>query len=271
MEIVDPEKIKLVPGESVHAVFSSHPDAREEVGFFVRAVSAIEAQGRDLGMEQRAGLIKFDDVLLVLTMIKVTRSQIELFDLWWNYHARDGIRHFQLMAEQERLTVHFYHETGKRFSVDTQNGFRKFFGDVRAVCRKSSPWTEVQFDRAVRGFCAQSYPKENLWQLIEMGSQPRESTEQERRGVGYDDYSGSIPSELRPFYTYLTGQGHCIKVIPSLLEREADQGNPEDYLLPAPVKTVLRCGIRWMRGFPVAPIPFIPGHGLAVPPEDTEL
>ena len=85
-----------------------------------------------------------------------------------------------------------------------------------------------------------------------------------------EDYPDPIPDELRPFYTYLPEQGHCIRIIPSMLEEEATKGNPDKYLYPAPVKTVLRCGIRWVQGYPVAPIPFIPGHGLAVPPDDAE-
>ncbi len=46
-----------------------------------------------------------------------------------------------------------------------------------------------------------------------------------------------------------------------MLEHDAVAGDPEEYLHAAPVKSVLRCGIRWVKGFPVAPIPYIPGLG----------
>ncbi len=86
-----------------------------------------------------------------------------------------------------------------------------------------------------------------------------------------DEYQGYIPENLKFLYSYVTDKGHCIKVVPSIFEQDAISGDPEDFLHPAPVKTVLRCGIRWVKGYPVAPIPFIPGHGLAAPPEDNEM
>lgn len=271
MEIVDPERMRLVPGQSMHALFAQEPSGPGEIGLFVRALSGRGLYASSTGIQQRAGLIRFDDVLLVLTMIKVGRTDEELFDVWWNYHAPEGLACFRQMSEQERLTVHFYDDKGKSFSIVTENEFRKFFSDLGSLIAKTKPWTEVEFDRAVRGFCAQSYPKENLWQMIEFGSQIQETSGDPRKGSGIDDYQGSIPYDLRPFYTYVQQQGHCIRVIPSILADRASAGNPEDYLHAAPVKTVLRCGIRWVRGFPVAPIPYIPGHGLAVPPEDEEL
>lgn len=266
MQILDPDTIRLVPGQSIQGLFAPHRQGPREVGLFVRGLASGEIKDGDPGIEQRAGLIRFDEVLLVVTMIRLHRSNEELFDVWWNYHSPDGMTQFQRMSEQEVLTVHFYNDKGKRFAIDTENGFRKFFSDLSELFGKTRPWTEVEFDRAVRGFCAQSYPKENLWEMIEMGASIRE----EDQPRGRESYTGTIPEELEPYYVYTEDQGHCIRVIPSILEDDATQGNPEEYLHAAPVKTVLRCGLRWTRGYPVAPVPFIPGHGLAVPPDDTE-
>jgi hypothetical protein len=201
-------------------------------------------------------------------MVRVGGDQEELFDIWWNYYARDGVEHFRRMSEQERLVLHFCNEEGREFSLESSNEFRKFFGSLPAILEKMKPWTDIEFDRAVRSFCAKSYPKENLWEMIAYGAQDSAGPAEVPDA---DDYPGEIPNDLKPFYTYLPGQGHSINIIPSILEDKAMEGDPAEHLLPAPVKTVLRCGIRWVRGFPVAPIPFIPGHGLAVPPEDTEL
>jgi len=85
-----------------------------------------------------------------------------------------------------------------------------------------------------------------------------------------DDYPGFIPPDLKDFYVYMHDKGHCIKIIPSNLEAKLEISNPEQFLEAAPVKTVLRCGFRWFRGYPVAPIPLIPGYGLAAPPDDCE-
>jgi hypothetical protein len=269
MDLVNPDTLRLVPGQCVQAVYASTVGEPGEVGFFVRSSAGLERQNGDLEIRQRGGVIKFNDVILVVTMIRVEGNEVELFDVWWDYHAQSGSEQFKIMAHQERLTVHFYAAGGRRFSINTENGFRRFFSSLPGLIEKSEPWNAVQFDRAVRGFCAQSYPRENLWEMLELKPEVTEADEAKEKGI--DDYAGSIPNELRPFYQYIPGQGHSIRVIPSMFEAKALESNPEDFMYPAPVKTVLRCGIRWVKGFPVAPIPFIPGHGLAVPPDDTEL
>lgn len=269
MESLNPEKLRLVPGQSMHATFLRSSDQSPEVGFFVRSLSDLKQGEGSAVIRQRAGLIKFNDVLLVLTMLRVEAESVELFDLWWNYRSSRESDLFKLMAEQDRLIVHLYGEQGKYSSVEMENRFRRFFSSLPELFEQSPDWTEVEFDRAVRGFCAESYPKEHLWDLIQLGGEPQDIAQNKSQGI--DDYPGVIPEQLRAFYDYLPEQGHCIRVIPSMFEDKAMEGNPTDFLYPAPVKTVLRCGIRWAKGYPVAPIPFIPGHGLAVPPDDTEL
>ena len=269
MDLVNPDQLQLVPGESIEAMFSPGPDRPDQVGLFVRSVSGIPRGNGDLGILQRASLIQFNDVLLVLTMVKVYGPADEMFDIWWNYHSNRGTEHFKSMAEQERLTVHFYSEAGKDFAIDTENGFQRFFSNLGKHFEKVPSWTEVEFDRAVRGFCAQAYPKENLWEMIEIRQEGRQPSSEDKLADN-ELYFNTLPDELRPFYVYLPDKGHCVRIVPSTFEQEASEGNPEDYLHPAPVKTVLRCGIRWTKGYPVAPIPFIPGHGLAVPPDDQE-
>jgi hypothetical protein len=268
MVLTNPESVRLVPGESVHALFSSDPQELARVGFFIRPSAPMDLSSLGFQVSQRAGLIRFDDVLLVVTMIKLSGHGEELFDIWWNYHTTDGPAEFKRMAEQERLPIHFYTNRGEPSLLETENSFRKFFKYLRAIFGRTKPWSHVAFDRAIRGFCAQSYPKENLWDTIELKANLDEPLQ--ARAGSIETYPGTIPDELQSYYAYIPDQGHCIKIIPSILEDEAELGNPDEYLHAAPVRTVLRCGIRWMRGHPVAPIPFIPGHGLAVPPDDIE-
>jgi len=269
MELVNPDELRLVPGESLQAMFSLNPEGPGQVGLFVRAVSEIERANGDLGILQRAGLIKFDDVLLVLTMLKLQGPSEELFDIWWNYHAPSGKQDFARMSEHDKLRIHFYSSRGKQFIVDAENSFRRFFAQLGEPLVKTSSWTDIEFQRAVRSFCAQSYPKEHLWDMIQFSP---ESTASVLKGsFTVDDYPGVIPEDLKPFYQYNSDLGHCITIIPSMYEAEASEIGLASQMLPAPVKTVLRCGVRWVAGVPVAPVPFIPGHGLAVPPEDIEL
>ncbi len=268
MDFLDPEKLRLVPGQSMQATFLRSSAQQPEVGFFIRSISEFNHSDGAPAILQRAGLIKFNDVLLVLTMLRVEAESVELFDVWWNYCSRREADLFKMMAEQEKLTVHLYDDKGRYHSVETENSFRRFFSSLPDLFEQSEHWTEVEFDRAVRGFSAESYPKENLWEIIQLKEE--EELAEEKTSHGIEDYPGGIPDQLRPFYDYLPAQGHCIRVVPSTFEDKAIDGNPEEFLYPAPVKTVLRCGIRWAKGYPVAPIPFIPGLGLAVPPDDTE-
>lgn len=269
MDIVNPDTVRLVPGQSIEALYTVDPSGTREVGFFVRSTSGLIRPNGDPAIRLRAGLIRYNDVMLVLTMLRVQDPVEELFDVWWNYYSRDGEEHFKRIAEQESFAVHFYTDEGKDFSIHAENEFRKFFRSLPALMAKSEPWNDIEFDRAVRGFCAQSYPKENLWEIIELRAEGPSPLAEPSDAIG--GYEGVIPEELAGFYRYVPEKGHCIQIIPSILEQEALVGNPQEFLYPAPVKTVLRCGVRWLREYPVAPIPFIPGYGLAVPPDDTEL
>ncbi len=267
MELVDPEQIRLRPGQGKQGILAQGSEDRGRVGFFIRSAAPGITLSREVGIEQRAGLIQFNNVLLVVTMFRLESGDGELFDIWWNYYSPNGSEDFRRMSQEKELLLHLYDQQGKGVTLEWENSFRKFFDSLPGLIQKTSPWSDIEFDRAVRGFCAQAYPKENLWELIHL--QPEPEAVIEKTGTA-DDYSGNIPDELRAFYVYNPAQGHCINVIPSMLEEKAATGDPEQIVYPAPVKTVLRGGVRWVKGYPVAPIPFIPGHGLAVPPEDQE-
>jgi hypothetical protein len=268
MVLQNPQRVRLVPGESSHALFSLEPSKLARVGFFIRPSGSMAVASTGFQVSHRAGLIRFDDVLLVVTMIRLSGDEGEIFDIWWNYHAADGPEEFERMAEQERLPIHIYTNRPEPSLLEIENSFRKFFKYSTAIFGKTKSWSHVAFDRAIRGFCAQSYPKEKLWDTMEFKAVSG-LPEQDRSGT-IETYPGIIPDELQSYYAYSPDQGHCIKIIPSMLEHDAERGNPDEYLHAAPVRTVLRCGIRWVRGHPVAPIPFIPGYGLAVPPDDIE-
>ncbi|MFD8560604.1 hypothetical protein ACFV1N_25305 [Streptosporangium canum] len=77
-----------------------------------------------------------------------------------------------------------------------------------------------------------------------------------------------MPAELAPWHCYTKGGGHSILV---LLAKFAGEGNPEDYLVSAPVKSVLGAG--WQvrdDGFVVTNLPFSEEIGLITPPGDDE-
>jgi hypothetical protein len=268
MKNIDPERLRLIPGESIYGYIQSI-DESKQLALFVRTISEKIGEVESDKIMQRAGMIRFNDVLLIVTMLKLDGNAEEFFDLWWNFHSLDGNEAFSKIAHQDNLHVQFYDQRGKGPFVVIRNDFSKFFEKTRSILAETKPWDEIDFDRAVRSVCSQSYPKESLWNSLDG---------RELRNSGVDEgvnaipvYKGNVPDELKEFYGYSLDQGHSIRIIPSFLEQDALIGNPEDFLYPAPVKTVLRCGLRWLKGYPVAPIPFIPGVGLAVPPEDKEI
>ncbi len=269
MQFTLPEEVRLFPGQSVKATFWNDQLKSGQIGLFLRPMSLPKVSIGATEVLHRGGLIKFDEIFLVVTMVKYLGGGGEgLFDIWWNYHHPGGPDDFRKMSNQERLSNFFYGEHGKRFVVETDNSFRRFFSNLHEIVGKTRPWTEIEFDRAVNRCCAQFYPRENLWQMVQVRSDLFDS--RSKLDLDLNMYEGMIPEDLKPFYVFSTEFGHCLSIIPSNLEQEADTNGPAYYLTPAPVKTVLRCGIRWLRGYPVAAIPFIPGHGLAAPPEDYE-
>ena len=80
-------------------------------------------------------------------------------------------------------------------------------------------------------------------------------------------YPRELPVELQPWHGYCNDGGHCIVCC---LKEDFQPG--EDLtikLVPAPVKTVLRC-YEIREGYVVVDIPYSPTLGLMAPPEDNE-
>lgn len=59
-----------------------------------------------------------------------------------------------------------------------------------------------------------------------------------RKGAKYP----GLPEELAPFYLYPLDSGHSLMAIPKCFEKEAKEGNAEDYECPICVKFVLEKG-----------------------------
>lgn len=80
-------------------------------------------------------------------------------------------------------------------------------------------------------------------------------------------YPTPLPDALRQWYCYTRDGGHSILVaVESLYSSGSD---PSTFLVPAPVKTVLR-GYEQRDGYIVADLPYNARIGLVVPPEDEE-
>ena len=118
MVLIDPKEVSLLPGQGIKAMFEPGPGIPGQVGLFIRSARESVPHNGDIHIEQRAGVVSFNDILLVVTMIKVDSFLTdEYFDIWWDYHSIGGVDHFEQMADQERLVFHFYDAEGKEFSL----------------------------------------------------------------------------------------------------------------------------------------------------------
>ena len=86
-----------------------------------------------------------------------------------------------------------------------------------------------------------------------------------------EDYPEPIPDGLRPFYTYLPEKGHCIRIIPSILEEQAAKQGPGQISIPCSGQN--RAALRDQMGAGIsggADLFHSRLHGLRLPPDDTE-
>ncbi len=238
----DHKSINPRPGQCVQALHSPGPGAPEEIALFLRPLKAPIEQKAEDGVQLRAGLVQYNDVSLVVTMVRVQADPDEYFDIWWNYQSPSMRTHLDRLARQSKLKIHILDSNNNETIVEVDNDIKRFLNKIPEILDRSPKWNDIEFDRAVRGFCADSYPKDNLWDLIELKPKILDKDEPESHTR---EYSGIIPDELKPFYDYDEVLGHCIKIIPSTFEGDLFGNDPNLLLQPAPVKTVLRCGKRW--------------------------
>ena len=75
MEIHDPEDIRLFPGQCVKALRPTMKGRSQEIGFFVRPLDDSTDIPYLIDVQQRGGIVKFNNVLLVLTMLKMNDDE----------------------------------------------------------------------------------------------------------------------------------------------------------------------------------------------------
>lgn len=84
-------------------------------------------------------------------------------------------------------------------------------------------------------------------------------------------YHSPLPAELASFYCYPLDAGHSLCVVPASLVPAIDYLEYwTEYLVPVPVKTVLRLGWTIERCLPVVDVPYDPETGAVVPDQDEE-
>jgi hypothetical protein len=85
--------------------------------------------------------------------------------------------------------------------------------------------------------------------------------------VADKSYHSDLPGELHPWYVYLSDCGHNIVCI--LARDYQENGELTKFLLPVPVKTVLR-DYQIKNGYVVVDLPYSSEEGLLISEEDDE-
>ena len=81
-------------------------------------------------------------------------------------------------------------------------------------------------------------------------------------------YPSPLPPDVQQWYCYTVDSGHSIAAAPAALY---DPGRePEHFLVPVPVKTVLR-GYEQKDGYIIINVTCSSESGLSIPPDDEEL
>lgn len=81
-------------------------------------------------------------------------------------------------------------------------------------------------------------------------------------------YPRPLPADLAPWHVYTADGGHSIAV--ALAAFYQPGGDPAEFLVPAPVKAVLKAGWTARDGWIVCDLPYDPAVGLATDPGDDE-
>lgn len=80
-------------------------------------------------------------------------------------------------------------------------------------------------------------------------------------------YHSPLPADLSPWHVYVADSGHNLVVIPTSLWGTKD---PDQLLIPVPVRAVLRAGHELRDGWLVSPVTVDPGLGYVAGPDEDE-
>lgn len=121
--------------------------------FLVREDSGVIRGLSDSSIILRQGLFLTGEVAVVPFMFRIGADSDQLFEIWFNYHAKDagvaGPSHFRDLVTQEDICFYFYGDGRTRErTLTTANRARNFFRKAVAVIIHMEPWTADEFDRA---------------------------------------------------------------------------------------------------------------------------
>jgi hypothetical protein len=83
-------------------------------------------------------------------------------------------------------------------------------------------------------------------------------------------YPGALPDELAPWHCYVVDSGHCILIAIGKADELPAAPEIESYLVPAPVKSVLRSRWTGLHGYVSADLPYDEVLGLLAEEGDEE-
>lgn len=140
-----------------------------EVAWLLREeAKRVKQLGKEPPVEWRSGLIVQDGVLLIPVLLRVGKVQAEnIWETWLNHHQAGAPSPLPLLAEQERISIHF-HDRGIKAerSIQTFSSLQSFFRAALAQMDALPPWSMRQFDAAREVVYRQHPDVMSLWRSL---------------------------------------------------------------------------------------------------------
>jgi hypothetical protein len=145
-----------------------------ELAWFLREESARIATLDRPEIEFRAGIatqrVQGQDILVMPIVVRVGPEYAEnLYEAWFNAWADEGkgLLDLTTLADQARLTLHFYGDAGQRErSLVASNQLKAFAAETIRLVAGGDPWSMHAFDRARAQVEAHHPSVWALWQSL---------------------------------------------------------------------------------------------------------
>ncbi|MCI0350607.1 MAG: hypothetical protein L0Z53_14380 [Acidobacteriales bacterium] len=140
-----------------------------EIAWLLREESRrIRHLGKEPPVEWRSGLIYQDGVLLIPVLLRIGKVAAKnIWETWTNHHQRGAESPLPLLAEQERITIHFHDRDLKPDrSIQTFNSLHGFFRMALEQLRGVPAWSMSEFDAAREQVYRQHPDVMELWRAL---------------------------------------------------------------------------------------------------------
>jgi hypothetical protein len=107
-------------------------------------------------IEVRIGMIKIDDIFVLISMLLINRDFDMLYEMFFNYHQTEngeisdkGHDYLSILSKQNEIPILFYNEDNKRIrNLIIKNNIKEEVFEMLWRLTNTKPWTMKEFDIA---------------------------------------------------------------------------------------------------------------------------